>query len=398
LAGVFAAEVRPPAGDMRPPPAPTCHQGAPTCRRHAPATCTYLCRIVDNLKKNNKTSHLYHCPNLLAMSKRILDGDDPSGKRMCTIHLPCIDSTLDGMPASLLERIAIVAGPSAFRALSQTNRRIRNVLNQIDVQWRARDVFVQTTSFVDAYGYTVTTDHYPNVAYTCATFEKNHPNGKIRQRYYRVGGKLSGTNEAWDDTGARIFCCNYVDGNRHGITERWNRAGNRVSSINYRQGLRHGVERIWNDAGVCTYIIHWANDRHHGIEEMFNDAGVLRYRARRWIHGKSTGTKEEWDDEGRRTCLVHWVDSKRHGTEERWNGAGIRIYCVHWNNGKKHGIEERWNNAGNRVHRMNWKHDAKNGTERRWNDAGECTHHVQWKNDVKIKPKNGKTSICDMFQ
>lgn len=269
----------------------------------------------------------------------------PVVKRAC---LPCIGGTLDGMPASLLERIAIVAGPSAFRALAATSGRMHDVLNQTDVQQRAREAFVRRIALDEdrrIYTRRVTLFVYPNPAFTHTIYEE-HQNGLVYHRWRKYGGNMHGMEEFLYENGKFAKTRDWRHGLINGIEEEWFQNGNLSSHSVFVNDKRHGIARNWFSDGKIQCQTVFVDGANSGLEEEWYRSGG-RHHTQEWAHGQRHGAFMQWHENGQLQFKAFWVDGRRHGTNEEWDANGRLSRRSLWVHGKQYIITEEYRHATN---------------------------------------------------
>lgn len=145
-------------------------------------------------------------------------------------------------------------------------------------------------------------------------------NGKVREEYFELNGKMEGVYKSYYLKGDIEKECTYQAGELNGMERCFSAETGKVASeVDFKMGQKHGWSRWFTSSGVLIGEAHY-------------------------VEGQKSGPKREWftDRPGRLMNIEHYHNGKRHGLFMKWSFRGdLTLYGV-YRDGEKDGRFIRW--------------------------------------------------------
>ena len=349
-----------------------------------------------------------------------------------------IDSALLLLPVEIACKIALLCGPSGFRALAASCRHFRWMLNDLFMQASAMDCFARMHSAISIIqglsdSFVVETPRLPSGVPHGR--ENWYIDGLLRGYRSYQAGQLSGPLETlfgtrylsglvecgrkigiWEERGIlnghlmdlaaapttgnlykRIDYRNpddvveqvyigdkvyeqyhLVNGVKSGLFERFDTSGTfLLLQSTYADGELNGLYRSWSTKGVLIGECFYVNGQKHGYEQIWKRDGTLEYQCN-YVNDRLHGEKRFYGPNGKLQKIQTWTSGKRNGPSLRFSLIdGSIIRRANYVHGLKQGMVQTWRESdGTLVREENYEDGLLHGDERHW-DGSMLTRHME---------------------
>lgn len=150
-----------------------------------------------------------------------------------------------------------------------------------------------------------------------------------QQRTFYSYGYRDGLEEKWCLDGTLEETCTWTAGRRDGLHRLYHEGGTLGAEIPFDYGVIHGTQRTWTDASVICSETEYKRGDQDGPDRRYHANGVLMEELQ-YKKGRSVGDFTAWHDNGQKRTWIHYCEEYRHpiGLQPQWDPEGVPLPAI----------------------------------------------------------------------